>query len=300
MVMITAAFRPFVRKFYTKQLMSIPSLSMSTSTMDKAEIVNISPVLRLHKFNNDASAPLTLLLPWATATERNLDRFRTLYADRGFNVLTAYSKLINFIRPRSAQPVAAEIIDYLCTQTGKVPIVVHAFSIGAFMYANILIRMADQHQQFSALQPRIRGQVFDSLIIGTLKEMRVGLAHMLSNNRTLQWLISSSSAIYFYLTHSNTVEVYDQLVDIFWKNPFHTPILCYYSMTDPMCKVESMERFLKAWKERTGEVSHSHCVPNARHAEILRGGPEDYRVILFKYLDTLRLSDQSSPLHSKL
>ena len=87
--------------------------------------------------------------------------------------MTAYSRPINFIWPSSAQPVAAEILDYLCTQTGTSPIVVHAFSIGVFMYGNMLMRLTNGSREFSQLQPRIRGQVFDSIVMGTLQEMQV-------------------------------------------------------------------------------------------------------------------------------
>ncbi|XP_038068251.1 uncharacterized protein LOC119737747 isoform X2 [Patiria miniata] len=300
--MLAAVLQPIARRVQTKQLVSLCRSSLSTMETNKykATIVNISPVLRLHKFKDEENAPVTLLMPWATASERALDRFRMLYAERGFNVLTAYAKPINFIWPRSSQPVAAEIVEFLRTKTGKAPIVVHAFSIGAFMYANVLTYISEHPDEFSALEPRIRGQVFDSIVIGTLKELRVGMGEMLTRRWILQQLIATGTSVYFYLTYGNTVAIYDQLIDMFWKNPFKTSVLCYYSLIDPMCKRDSIERFIANWKEQTSQPAHYLSTPDAKHAEIFRAIPDKYKDTLFKYLDTLKLEQQSSPTHSKL
>ncbi|XP_033634587.1 uncharacterized protein LOC117295907 isoform X1 [Asterias rubens] len=278
--------------------LSCAHTSTSTATMTKIvepTIVNFSPLLRLHKYKDDTNTPLVLLMPWATATERALDRFRTLYARQGFNVITAYAthpKL--YMWPQTAVPVAAEISNYLITKTDASPIVVHAFSIGAYIYSVLLARVMEHSREFRKLQPRIHGQVFDSIVIGTLKEQRYGLSQILAKSWLLRQVIFSATSLYFYLTRSYTVAHYDRFIDIFWNNPFKTSVLCIYSSQDPMCKTESMERLIDLWKVRTGNVPHFKQFDGSHHAECLRNFPEEYEDCLVKYLNTLNLDKVTS------
>ncbi len=134
----------------------------------------------------------------------------------------------------------------------------------------LLARVIKHNQEFSELQPRIYGQVFDSIVIGTLKEQRYGLSKIFAKFWFLRQLIFSTTSLYFQLTHSYTVAHYDRLIDIFWNNPFKTPVLCIYSSDDPMCKTEAMEKFIGSWKGRTGHVAHFRKFDGSHHAECLR------------------------------
>ncbi|XP_033634674.1 transmembrane protein 53-like isoform X1 [Asterias rubens] len=272
--------------------------STPTATMKsivEPTIVTISPVLRLHKYKEDANTPLVLLMPWATATERALDRFRTLYAQQGFNVLTAYALHPKFfLWPPTSAPVVAEISNYLITKTDASPIVVHALSIGAYVYSLLLARVIEHDQEFKELQPRIYGQVFDSMVLGTRKEQRTSLSDVITKSWILQKLMSNTFSLYFFLTHSYTLSQYERLHDIFWNNPFKTSVYCIYSSQDPMCKTESMEEFIDLWKVRTGNLPHFKQFDGSHHAECLRNFPEEYEDCLVKYLNTLNLDKVTS------
>ena len=243
----------------------------------------------------DANTPLVLLMPWATATERALDRFRTLYAQQGFNVLTAYALHPKFfLWPPTSAPVVAEISNYLITKTDASPIVVHALSIGAYVYSLLLARVIEHDQEFKELQPRIYGQVFDSMVLGTRKEQRTSLSDVITKSWILQKLMSNTFSLYFFLTHSYTLSQYERLHDIFWNNPFKTSVYCIYSSQDPMCKTESMEEFIDLWKVRTGNLPHFKQFDGSHHAECLRNFPEEYEDCLVKYLNTLNLDKVTS------
>lgn len=54
------------------------------------------------------------------------------------------------------------------------PLLVHAFSIGGFTFAQLLVHLSQDPDKYQALIQRIKGQIYDSLVVGSLEMMAIG------------------------------------------------------------------------------------------------------------------------------
>lgn len=54
------------------------------------------------------------------------------------------------------------------------PLLVHAFSIGGYTFAQLLVHVTQDQQKYQAVTNRIKGQVYDSLVVGSLEHMAIG------------------------------------------------------------------------------------------------------------------------------
>ena len=54
------------------------------------------------------------------------------------------------------------------------PLLVHAFSIGAYTFTQLLVHVAQDKLKYQELTQRIRGHIYDSLVLGSLERMAIG------------------------------------------------------------------------------------------------------------------------------
>lgn len=54
------------------------------------------------------------------------------------------------------------------------PLLIHAFSIGGYTFAQLLIHVSQDTQKYQLLTKRIKGQVYDSLVVGSVENMAIG------------------------------------------------------------------------------------------------------------------------------
>lgn len=84
-------------------------------------------------------------------------------------------KLKEFLWPRWGLDHGKRLLELLHTDRFvSRPLVVHAFSIGGFTFAQLLVHVSEDTQKYQALKQRIKGQVYDSLVIGSVEMMAIG------------------------------------------------------------------------------------------------------------------------------
>lgn len=54
------------------------------------------------------------------------------------------------------------------------PLLVHAFSIGGYTFSQLLVNVSQDPERYQDFIKRIRGQVYDSLVVGSLETMATG------------------------------------------------------------------------------------------------------------------------------
>lgn len=84
---------------------------------------------------NKKSRPLAILLAWMMAQEKHLEKYRVIYFQRGFDVLTVKTSPVELLFPlNGSQKVANNLIEYIAGACGQYPHqLVHAFSVGKEM-----------------------------------------------------------------------------------------------------------------------------------------------------------------------
>lgn len=65
------------------------------------------------------------------------------------------------------------------------PLLVHAFSIGGYTFSQLLVHVSKDTDKYQAFTERITGQIYDSMVAGSLEHMAIGelpLTHTFSSS----------------------------------------------------------------------------------------------------------------------
>lgn len=125
---------------------------------------------------SDQAKPLLLMLPWLGSRPQAQAKYCDIYFRTGFDVLVVESNMGHFLWPRWGQEHGAQVLQLLESERFlKRPLVVHAFSIGGYTFAQVLVHVAKDTRRYCGLLDRVRGQIYDSLVIGSLEHMAVGV-----------------------------------------------------------------------------------------------------------------------------
>ncbi|KAG5845199.1 hypothetical protein ANANG_G00136290 [Anguilla anguilla] len=238
--------------------------------------------------------PLLVLFPWLGSRPKALSKYCEIYFRVGFDVLIVESELSQFLWPRWGLEYGANILDLL--QDDRFvsrPLLVHAFSIGGYLFAQMLTHIARDPQRYRGVTERVQGQVYDSLVDGSLERIAVGLGKSMFPN--FEGLVRWLSLLYFRALEKQTLEQLNSAVVEFWNNPITAPSLFFYSEDDPLCDPRKLEELMELWSKRGTPVQ---CRKWARsiHAGHLRQHPQEYLTTLEHFLCTLNLV----PLKAKI
>lgn len=119
--------------------------------------------------------PLLLLLPWLGSRPQAVSKYCDIYFRTGFDVLMVESEVSLFLWPRWGLEYGARLLDILESERfSQRPLLVHAFSIGGYTFTQLMIHMAQDKQRYQGLTQRIHGQIYDSLVMGSVERMAVG------------------------------------------------------------------------------------------------------------------------------
>lgn len=232
--------------------------------------------------------PIVMFLPWITANQRSAQRFEDLYGSRGFNVLTLWSTARHFLWPKSALPLANEVLTYLLSEV-KSDLVIHGMSIGAYIYSIILIEALKNQEAVSYLNQRVKGNIFDSLVCGGLNQMAIGVSKLIFKNFILEKVFTTTLLSYFTLTKPYTVQEYDKITQQFIDNPFTPSALIFYSTVDPMSDPNVVEYTGQTWGKRSAHIQMKKW-DDAGHVQLFKKHPKEYVERLDEYIDFIRPS----------
>lgn len=221
-------------------------------------------------------APLVLLFAWLYPKEDALDKYCSLYHEKGQDVLVIKSTLQNFIRPAHGMRLAKQVLNYLDEHKfGIGGYVVHAFSIGAYLFT--LCSYLDHHsKQQYGFRRHVVAAIFDSIVIGSLDNMSHGISRSLTSSKMAEKSMLTLVSLYANLTKPHTVDKYDLFVAFFKEQPILVPTLFFYSHDDPMCNVDSMTSVINMWKKRGDFVVSEKSWFKSVHAAHLRYHRDEY------------------------
>uniref|UniRef100_UPI00398E6629 transmembrane protein 53-A isoform X2 n=1 Tax=Pristiophorus japonicus TaxID=55135 RepID=UPI00398E6629 len=254
-------------------------------TMDR-----LSNTITLHRNNIESLTggprPLLLLLPWHGAKPHSVERYRQIYYPYGFDILTVESSILHFLWPQYGLSYAEQVLDLLHSELfSSHPLVIHAFSLGGFLFVQMIASTLRDTSRYSGFKARITGQIFDSLVIGNLDLMVKGASQML-NPPFFQSFFRRVALFFFWLLSGYTVNHYQTAIATLWERPCHAPILIFYSENDPLCDNTKMESLLHGWR-RKGIPVFGKSWKISRHAGHLRQHPEEYQSTLQNFLQSL-------------
>lgn len=234
--------------------------------------------------------PLLLLLPWLGAPQGAQAKYLQLYLCSGFDVLVVESALRHFLCPRLGLGRAARVLELLQGPgvLAARPLVVHALSLGGYTFAQMLLLIRRQPGRYSAVATRLWGHIFDSLVVGNLDRMALGVSQLI-RPQALGPIIKTTASLYFHLCPGCTVRHYEEAVGAFQQPPVRAPTLVFYSHDDPLCDVARLRQLMAGWQQE-GMAVWTQAWETSRHAAHLRQHPLEYRSALAAFLARLGLA----------
>ncbi|XP_062860907.1 uncharacterized protein si:dkey-5i3.5 isoform X2 [Trichomycterus rosablanca] len=238
--------------------------------------------------------PLLLLLPWLGSRPRAHNKYCEIYLRAGFDILVVESKVTEFLWPRWGLEHGAQVLQLLESERfSQRPLLVHAFSIGGYTFAQVLINMSKDAQRYQGLKNRFRGQIYDSLVIGSLERMAVGVSKTLFPR--FESLVKRGSLLYFHIFKRQTVDYFNRGIDMFWDTPLTASALFFFCENDALCDPEVMEQMINHWRKR-GITVTSRKWKESIHAGHLRAHRQEYLSLLENFLFSLNMV----PLKAKM
>ncbi|MGH0173506.1 UNVERIFIED_CONTAM: hypothetical protein FKN15_066113 [Acipenser sinensis] len=275
--------------------------------------------------------PLLLLLPWLGSRPHAVDKYREIYFRQGFDVLTVESKTSHFLWPRWGLDYGAQVLELLQSDSFvSRPLLLHAFSIGGYTFSQMMVHISKNAQQYKSVTDRIKGQIYDSLVIGSVERMATGVGKMVLPNvegllrkgtllyfsvlkgytvdyynvaigvgkmvlPNVEGLLRKGTLLYFSVLKGYTVDYYNVAIGMFWNNPPQTPALFFYCENDPLSDHKEVERLLKSWHLQGINVVGKSW-KDSLHAGHLRKHPQEYLATLHQFLQSLNMT----PLKAKM
>lgn len=234
------------------------------------------------------------MLPWLGSRPKAIAKYCDIYFRNGFDVLVVESEVNQFLWPHWGLDYGAKVLEILDSEHfASRPLLVHAFSIGGYTFTQLMVHVSKDQHKYQGLTQRIRGHIYDSLVLGSLERMAVGL----SKSMFPRWesTVKSLSLIYFWAFKRQTVDFFNAGIEVFWNHPVTAPALFYYCENDTLCDPEVMEELVEFWRSRGMEVTQKRWA-DSTHAGHLKRHPEEYLAILDSYLHSLNMV----PLKAKM
>ncbi|XP_040895140.1 transmembrane protein 53 isoform X1 [Toxotes jaculatrix] len=260
--------------FYMNELASSPSGCQNQASED-------------HK-------PLMLMLPWLGARPQAVAKYCEIYFRTGFDVLVVESEVQEFLWPRWGLDHGKRLLELLQSERfASRQLLVHAFSIGGYTFTQLLVHVSQDAQKYQSLTNRIKGQVFDSLVVGTLETMATGLGKTIFPH--LETLVKQVSMLYFGMFKRQTVDYFNTGIDVFWNTPILAPALFFFCENDPLSDARATEELIDYWQKRGISITAKKW-ENSTHAGHLKRHPQEYLVTLELFLQAVQIT----PLRAKM
>ncbi|XP_038155988.1 uncharacterized protein si:dkey-5i3.5 isoform X1 [Cyprinodon tularosa] len=238
--------------------------------------------------------PLLLMLPWFGSRPQAVAKYCEIYFRTGFDVLVVESEVKDFLWPRWGLDRGKTLLELLQSEPlMSRPLLVHAFSIGGYTFGQLLVHISRDKERYQAVTNRIKGQVFDSLVVGSLEHMAAGLGKTIFPR--FESLIKQASMLYFSIFKRQTVDYFNTSIDVFYNTPVKAPALVFFCDNDVMSDATSVEKLMDYWQKQGMDVTAKKWEVST-HAGHLRRHPQEYLSTLDTFLHSLRVA----PLKAKM
>ncbi|XP_069571900.1 transmembrane protein 53-like [Brachyistius frenatus] len=272
---------------------ALPPGDPSPAEVSSSPLLSVSPShtpvsSQNQPYSASTSRPLLLFFACLGAHLGAVAKYRDLYLDRGMDVLVIQSSVMHFLWPRWGLDYGLEILNILEEPpfSGR-PLLVHASSIGGYTFTQILTHIAQAPNAHAEVARRVIGQIYDSLVVGTLEEMAIGLGKTLVPR--LEGVVKTTAMLYFWLFKTHTADFYERGVQVFRNNPVTVPALFFSCENDALSDPAALEKMCDFWEER-GMSVESRRWKESIHAAHMRCHPEEYISTLQRFLNSMPIS----------
>lgn len=137
-----------------------------------------------------------IIFAWLFAKERHLDKYRSLYLEKGFDVLSVKVYVKDFLIPQSgSQQIAANVIRFIMSNQDRYQsIILHAFSVGAYQLGELFVLLNKDCYKHARI-------VFEKALKGIFFWLPLGWDDTSNNkmNRPEKYFINKKKRNFFFV-----------------------------------------------------------------------------------------------------
>lgn len=222
---------------------------------------------------------LTVLFGWLFSRPRHLAKYRQLYHERGFDVLTIQLKLGQFLHPSVANGshrVAKRVLRFLSEHRGDYDCYVfHCFSIGAYMMGELFLQLYKTPDIAieSHIYYHLKGIVYDSPV--DLDQAASALSKATTSNVALRPLIYGAVKTYMAVTYPFTTRHYKNVSTLLKGFAFTRECIFLTSKSDHLSDLDIIVAAAEKWKT-AGIDARIHLWEESRHVTHLIDHRDEY------------------------
>lgn len=252
--------------------------------------------------------PLLLLFSWLQARQKHLKKYAKLYLDQGFDVAVAKINPWQLLWPSKGsqvnhrnfprlsktyvpffelQYVAEDILKFLHNNDYYRQVVLHGFSVGAYVFGEVMVHMNKDLKKYEPLMERVIGQIWDSA--ADITEIPVGVPKaVFPRNPALQNALKQYMMYHLKTFHEAATQHYLRSSQMFHTNLIHAPALFFVSKTDPVGAELSNIRVRDSWISMGMNVQWK-CFDRSPHVSHFMKHKDEYTVTLFNFLQSINM-----------
>lgn len=252
------------------------------------------------QFVPDSQRPLAVIMSWLAAQEKHIEKYRSLWLQRGFDVLTVKMTPYQFLLPKIGSHVLVkDLIKFLYAISPHYPeFVLHCFSVGAYEFGEMLTHLKDDEfmetiAKFDngrdprrTIESSIKGIIFDSAV--NLEGIPSGVSRSISSNETVAKAIESSIRGHLKLAYPVATKYYQVASKNVHENHLHAPALVIVSDKDKIGARHMNEELVKGWRKNGIDVS-MQVFKDSAHVQHMNKYPAEYSSAVDVFLKKVNL-----------
>ncbi|KAJ8728758.1 hypothetical protein PYW07_006454 [Mythimna separata] len=235
------------------------------------------------KLNQDIEKPLCIIMNWMMAKPNHVDKYAKLYLEHGFDVVSVSCSPWQLMWPVKGSQVIAERLLRFMEVNSQNPLVLHGFSVGAYVWAELLVHAVNNKNRYQPVLDRVASQVWDSG--ADIHEIPVGFpSAVFPRNKFLQELFRSYIKTHMKVFHNVATKHYMRATEVFHETPCRAPGLFLVSKTD-LVGAEKRSRSVHDSWVRSGIKCNFKCWDKSPHVLHYIKHPEEYKEVLYSHLN---------------
>ncbi|XP_043275358.1 transmembrane protein 53 isoform X2 [Venturia canescens] len=252
------------------------------------------------KSSGDSSnPPLLVILSWLLSKRKHLMKFANLYMEQGFDVVTVSVHPWQLMWPvKGTRVIAKDLLTFLDQNKSYEQIMLHGFSVGGYMWGEVLELIEQDRKKYDHVIERIIGQVWDSA--ADISELTIGTPRaVFPKNEVMQKVLAKYLDYHMKTFYNSATQYYIRSSQLFHMNLVRTPALFLLSNTDPVGAVSSNMRVRDSW-DSLGIETYVKIFNESPHVGHFQKYPKEYVHELYTFLDKLNMISNEEKIRSRL
>ena len=208
---------------------------------------------------------LAIIFAYMLPKDKHLDKYRSIYFNKGFDVVTVKTSPFEFFFPTiGAHKIADNLIDQLMHQPSLSKysdIVVHGFSVGGYQFSEVLKKLRPRAtteagekigEKMERVTKSIKGTIFDSPC--DVDSVPFGFSRTVAGEsflaRVIEMLIIVTRSIFYPVSTKYHRSGFEE----FKNNPIPVPSLFFASKKDKLANIHVIEDVVRSWEEKGIDV----------------------------------------------